>query len=324
MNPVTGTTIPHILLLEDDRAHQDLVLRAFRDDPEQFRLSVAGTIKKAREIIDSDTPDLIIADWILPDGKGIEILPRRDGMVLIPLVLMTSFGDEHLAVEMMKSGALDYVVKSATSFKELPNIARRAIRDWNNIRERRKAEDAAREYEKRLGDIIGFLPDAVLAIDTEGRVIAWNNAIEQMTGVAAKEMLGKGDHEYSIPFYGERRPLLIDLVLTENSGAEKKYEYIQHDGEKITSEAYVPSIFSGKGAYLWGTASPLYDSTGNLIGAIEVIRDITERKRTELELVSAQQQLKEAHHLAHIGTWEWVTKNDTVTWSEELYDITGR
>ncbi|MDO9549916.1 MAG: PAS domain S-box protein [Methanoregula sp.] len=324
MDPVTGTTIPHILLLEDDRAHQDLVLRAFRDDPEKFRVSIAGTVQKAREIIARDPPALIIADWILPDGKGIEILPRKDGMVSTPLVIVTSHGDEHLAVEIMKSGAIDYVVKSATNFKELPHIARRAIREWKNIRERRLAEYAAREYEKRLGDIIGFLPDAVLAIDNEGRVIAWNNAIELMTGVAAKEMLGKGDHEYSLPFYGERRPILIDLVLTENYGAETKYDYIQHDGEKITSEAYVPSIFSGKGAYLWGTASPLYDSTGNRVGAIEVIRDISERKRTELELVSAQQQLKEAHHLAHIGTWEWVTKNDTVTWSEELYEITGR
>ena len=63
------------------RAHQDLVLRAFRDDPEQFRLSVAGTIREAREIIERDPPDLIIADWDLPDGKGLDILPadKRDG-----------------------------------------------------------------------------------------------------------------------------------------------------------------------------------------------------------------------------------------------------
>jgi PAS domain S-box-containing protein len=324
MDPVTGTTIPHILLLEDDRAHQDLVVRAFQNDPEKFRVSIAGTIQKAREIIAHDPPVLIIADWILPDGKGIEILPRKDGMVSTPLIIVTSFGDEHLAVEIMKSGAIDYVVKSATNFKELPHIARRAIRDWTNIQERKKAEDAARDYEKRLGDIIGFLPDAMFAIDTEGRVIAWNNAIERMTGVSSEAMLGKGDHEYSLPFYGERRPILIDLVLTEDSGTEKKYDSIQRDGEKITSETYVPSIFSGKGAYLWGTASPLYDIAGNRTGSVEVIRDITERKQMELELVSAQQRLKEAHHLARIGTWDWVTENDTVTWSEEMYRITGR
>jgi len=63
------------------------------------------------------------------------------------------------------------------------------------------------------------------------------------------------------------------------------------------------------------------------LGSGEVVAiydDITERKRAEQELVSAQESLNEAHRLAHIGTWDWVIKNDTVTWSEELYNITGR
>ena len=57
-------------------------------------------------------------------------------------------------------------------------------------------------------------------IDREGRVIAWNRAIEEMTGIAAKDMLGKGDHEYAVPFYGERRPILIDLVLQHRAEME--------------------------------------------------------------------------------------------------------
>src|SRR5512138_2736910 len=103
----------HILLLEDNRAHQDLILRAFRDDPGRIRVTIAGKILDARQIIGRDPPDLILADWILPDGKGLDLLPRTDGRVTIPLIIMTSFGDEHLAVEIMKSGAIDYVVKSS-------------------------------------------------------------------------------------------------------------------------------------------------------------------------------------------------------------------
>ena len=61
--------------------------------------------------------------------------------------------------------------------------------------------------------LIDFLPDATLVIDREGNVIAWNHAMEEMTGVQAKDILGKGDYEYALPFYGERRPILIDLVL---------------------------------------------------------------------------------------------------------------
>ena len=250
--------------------------------PKTFRLSIAGTIREAREIIERDPPDLIIADWILPDGKGLDILPRTDGMVTIPLIIMTSFGDEHLAVEIMKSGAIDYVVKSATMFRDLPHIARRALRDWENIRERKRAEDTVQDSQKRLADILGFLPDAVLAIDKDGRVIAWNKAMEAMTGVAAADMLGKGDYEYSIPFYGERRPILINLVLADDPGIERKYLYVRHEGETaITAETYIPTLSGVQGVFLWSIASPLYDSAGNRVGAIEVIRDITEKKRSE-------------------------------------------
>ncbi|MFA5267457.1 MAG: PAS domain S-box protein [Methanoregula sp.] len=288
----TGTKSIHILLLEDDRAHQDLILRAFRDDPEQFRLSVTGNIRDARQILEQDPPDLIIADWILPDGKGLDILPRTDGWVTIPLIIMTSFGDEHLAVEIMKSGAIDYVVKSSTVFKDLPHIAWRALRDWENIRERKRAEETVQESQKRLADIIGFLPDAVLAIDNDGRVIAWNNAIERMTGVTAADMLGKGDHEYSIPFYGERRQILIDLVLIDDPEIEKKYDFIQRDDVRLTTEVFIPTLFGGKGAYLWGTAAPLYDSAGKRIGAIEVIRDITDRKQAEHTLQVSEKKYR--------------------------------
>jgi GAF domain-containing protein len=60
---------------------------------------------------------------------------------------------------------------------------------------------AAQETQRRLTDIINLLPDATLVIDGEGHVIAWNRAIEEMTGITAEEMLGKGDYEYAIPFY---------------------------------------------------------------------------------------------------------------------------
>jgi PAS domain S-box-containing protein len=281
MDSPPGQISPHILILDDDATHRELCLRAFRDDAGTFRVSVAASVQKAREIIESDPPDLIIADWVLPEGKGLDILPRTDGNVTIPLIIMTSYGDEHLAVEIMKSGAIDYIVKSATTFRDLPHIARHALRDWVNINERKRAEAEVHESQKRLLDILAFLPDATFAIDQDGRVIAWNRAIEEMTSVSSAEMVGKGDHEYSIPFYGNRRPILIDLVLMDDAEIEKKYDYIQRDDGRLTTEVFIPTLFGGKGAYLWGTASALYDPAGNRVGAIEVIRDITERKRME-------------------------------------------
>ena len=145
------------------------------------------------------------------------------------------------------------------------------------------SEAAIKESESRLTDILDFLPDATLVIDRGGKVIFWNKAIEGMTGVAAEAMLGKGDYEYSIPFYGERRPILIDLVFEDNEEIRKNYPFIQRNGNKFISEIYIQRLFGGKGAYVWFIVSPLNDTKGTVIGAIESIRDITERKQEEQE-----------------------------------------
>ncbi len=86
-----------------------------------------------------------------------------------------------------------------------------AIKD--EITERRRAERALRESEQKLTDIISLLPDATLVIDENGKITHWNLAMEEMTGLKAKDMIGKGNYEYALPFYGERRPILIDLAL---------------------------------------------------------------------------------------------------------------
>jgi signal transduction histidine kinase/CheY-like chemotaxis protein len=143
------------------------------------------------------------------------------------------------------------------------------------------------ESQRRLTDIINFLPDATLVIDAEGHVVAWNRAVEEMTGIAAQEMLGKGDYEYGIPFYGERRPILIDLVLLPHEEFQRKYAHIERKGSGLAGETYVPHL-KGGGRYLYATASALHDSRGNVVGAIESIRDITERKAAEEELQKAK------------------------------------
>jgi len=144
------------------------------------------------------------------------------------------------------------------------------------------------ESQRRLTDIIDFLPDATLVIDAQSRVIAWNRAMEELTNITAGEMLGKGDYEYAIPFYGERRPILIDLVLLPREELEHKYAHIERKGSVLTGETYTPAL-KGGGRYLYATASALHDSQGKAVGAIETIRDITERKEAEVELQKAKE-----------------------------------
>jgi PAS domain S-box-containing protein len=158
---------------------------------------------------------------------------------------------------------------------------------YHDITELKEATRAIQESQRRLADIIDFLPDATLVIDRDGRVIAWNQAIEEMTGVKAADMLGKGDYEYALPFYGQRRPILIDLVLLPAEDLETQYAHIERQGATLLAEALVP-VLRGKPAYLYATASALRDSRGEIVGAIETIRDISDRKRVEEELREAK------------------------------------
>jgi len=166
-----------------------------------------------------------------------------------------------------------------------------------NERERRILEDSHREIresEHRLNDIINFLPDATFVIDRGGRVITWNRAMEEMTGVKAGDILGKGDFEYALPFYKKRRPLLINMVLAPDNGIIQQYTGgVRRQGDFLITETDTDLMRSdGSHAFLAARASPLRDVDGNIVGAIESIRDITFRKKAELELKSREERLR--------------------------------
>jgi len=156
-----------------------------------------------------------------------------------------------------------------------------------DVTDQKRAEEKLRESEQRLSDIIEFLPDATLVVDKDGNVIAWNRAIEEMTGIGKENMLGRGDRLYSIPFYGDNRPILIDLALSPDPELEKQYTAIQRRGDMIFGEAYTTNLPPGD-VHMSATASVLRDSHGEIIAAIECIRNNTERKRMEERLTRAE------------------------------------
>ena len=149
---------------------------------------------------------------------------------------------------------------------------------------RKQSEYALQTERKRLEDIIGFLPDATLAVDKEGRIIIWNQAMESMTGLPAGKMIDKGNYAYAIPFYGEARRQLIDLIFEDNEEIESRYPYIHREGDTLTAEVYCKKLYNNEGAWVFAKASPLRDQSGNIIGAIESIRDITLNKQSEEKL----------------------------------------
>ena len=155
----------------------------------------------------------------------------------------------------------------------------------------KESENILRQSEHRLNDIINFLPDATFVIDIEGRVITWNKAMEEMTGVKAGDMLGKGNYEYALTFYQARRPMLINLVLEPDSEIEKKYTGgIYKHGTMLITETELRRP-DGTVFILAARALPISEDDGTVIGAIESIRDITERKITEMALENYSQAL---------------------------------
>ncbi len=194
-----------------------------------------------------------------------------------------------------------WVFSKVSPLRDLSGNIIGAIESIRDITERKQAEEVLRESERRLSDIVDFLPDATFAIDTEGTVTAWNRAIEQMTGKTKEQMLGCRNYEYAIPFYGYRRPILIDLTFDNRDEIKQKYAFVERRGDTLFAEVFTPLLHEGKGAHLWGIATLLRNENGKIVGAIESIRDITDRKRAEEEKEKLEAQLQQAQKMESVG-----------------------
>ncbi len=161
-----------------------------------------------------------------------------------------------------------------------------------DITEHKLAMEALRNSERRLADIVNLLPDATFAINLKGEITLWNRAAEQYTGFKAVDLLGKGNFEYAIPFYGERRPVLIDMALAPSLENKQLYSSLCRVEGLIVGEAYTNNIKRGT-AYMIGTAAALFDSDGNVVGAIETVRDITDRKLAEEALRHSEERFRQ-------------------------------
>ncbi|NMB79872.1 MAG: PAS domain S-box protein, partial [Methanomicrobiales archaeon] len=267
-----------------------------------------------------ETYDAIVSDYQMPEMDGIEFLRAvRENARDIPFILFTGRGREEIVIAAINGGADFYLQKGGdptAQFAELAHKIRIAV-------ERRQAKNALKDSEHRFADIINFLPDATFAIDRAGHVIAWNRAIEEMTGVPATEILGKSDHEYGLPFYGEKRPLLIDLVFSDAEEIRKKYPIVRKNEDKFISEIYIPRLYGGKGAYLWFIASPLYDAQGTVVGAIESIRDITDRKHAEGALSESEQRLNDIINFLPDATLAVDRSGRVIAWNRAIEEMTG-
>ncbi len=194
----------------------------------------------------------------------------------------------------------------------------------NSLKELSTSSDTSNKNlnkSKQLDAIFNHLPDATFAINCKGEVIGWNRAIEEMTGVKPTQILGKGNYEYSIPFYGTRRPVLIDLIFKSETEIKNLHYFdIKKNGQALTAETELPKL-NGRNLYLWAKASPLYDENRKLIGAIESVRDVTELKKAEDALITSKKQFQNIFDHAPIGIFHTTPEGKAYEVNKALTDM---
>jgi two-component system sensor histidine kinase/response regulator len=142
---------------------------------------------------------------------------------------------------------------------------------------------------QRMAAILSAIHEPTFAIDLSGKIFFWNRAMEEFSGLQAKDMLGKGEYVYALAFYSVRRPILVDCLGLPLEVVQAHYPKVIRNGEILISEAETENrsdkgrLRSGKGRIVFAVASPLYNRGGDRIGSMEQIRD-----ETELRLAFAQ------------------------------------
>lgn len=169
-----------------------------------------------------------------------------------------------------------------------------------DITEKKLAEIELLNTNRHLQEIINFLPDPTFAIDMEGKLIIWNHAMELLSAMKSADVIGQGDYLYAIPFYNTRRPVLIDIILhPEIENELPQYISVKREGDILSAEVSIQHNNSPE-EYYWASASPLYNFSGEMIGAIETVKSIKDLKHLELELKESLKEkdilLKEVHH----------------------------
>lgn len=155
----------------------------------------------------------------------------------------------------------------------------------------RSAARPGNDFLTTLRAVADLLPDPAFAIDLEGAVILWNRAMEDLTGVSARDMIGRSGYAYAVPLYDVPRPMLVDLLLSPDAVYEGRYDVIRRENDTLTAEGAV--TIAGVRHYLWGKAAKLVDHRGNIIGVIETLRDTTDRKAAEDALRLSEARYKD-------------------------------
>jgi PAS domain S-box-containing protein len=285
--------IIRILLVEDEDPHAELIQRAFEDQGEEFQIVRVRSLSEARERIREQEPRLIIADWRLPDGESLELLPNHRDPLATPIILMTSYGNERIAVEALKSGALDYVVKSPESMLDMPHLAGKALDQWNSRADRIHMQRALSDSEAQFRLLAENASDMIARLSLNGEMYYVSPACKTILGYSPDELTGLNIIDLIHETDRQSVRNMLKQTANEDLSFTATYRARQKNGDHIWLETSARAI--------------LEPTSGDVIEIQSASRDITERKRAEEALQQAHNQLSDAYERTIEG---WVRALD--------------
>ena len=269
-----------VLVVEDSEVDTMLTMRELRRggfEPSFQRVETSETMTAA---LNNGAWDVIISDYALAQFGGAAALALFQQKNLdIPFIIVSGAMGEERAVEMMKAGAHDYVLKH--NLARLAPAVRREL-DAAEQRRIRRQNEATMAY---LASIVSSCQDAIVGTTLEGIVVSWNAGAETLYGYTPAEMIGKS----ITTLVPANRPTDFPEIYRETQPVERveRFETVRVRKDESLVEVSL-------------TISPLKDPEGKIIGASTVSFDISKRKREEAEWMKLIQELTDA--LAHVKT----------------------
>jgi two-component system response regulator len=270
-----------ILIVEDDEGLNNLIQRSLRKAGYNTEGVMNGSTAIDRIIADSDL--VLILDINLPDMTGrdiIKILIERGYSV--PFIVMTGYGDERTAVEMMKLGARDYLIKGLDFTDMLPDVVGHLFHELETEQRLHAAEDALKKSEEQYRMIFNNAPLGIMHFDSEGIISDFNDKFIRIMGATRKKLLGFNMFERL------RDEAMLKAVKDALNG---KIGYYEGDYLSVTGGKLVP---------IMAVYQSITDEKGLFMGAVGIFEDITSRKHAEEQLKASLREkeilLKEIHH----------------------------
>lgn len=263
-------TKPLIFVVDDDRGMLRLIEKTLQR--EGFDTATASSAPAALEWLLAGRPALMLLDLNLGGVQGKEVINHLESTGnLVPFVVITGQGDERVAVEMMKRGALDYLVKDAQFQEFIPTVVQRALNQVEREEKLALAEEAARRENEFAGAVLDASGALMAVLDRDGRIVRFNKACERLTGFPAGNVKGRAAWEVLVP-------------REERAKMQHSFAQLAAGQEAVTSELRCLTRGGERPLIAWSSTA-MRNPDGSLHYVIASGIDITEHRRLENEVL---------------------------------------